>query len=51
MQAQYKNILVAGGCGFCGGAFVRYVVNHALDVHVTVLDKLTYAADMRNIED
>lgn len=50
MQAQYKNILVTGGCGFCGGAFVRYVVNHAPDVHVTVLDKLTYAADMRNIE-
>lgn len=51
MQTQYKNILVTGGCGFCGGAFVRYVVSHAPDVHVTVLDKLTYAADMRNIED
>lgn len=51
MRAQYKNILVTGGCGFCGGAFVRYVVNRAPDVHVTVLDKLTYAADMRNIED
>lgn len=50
MRAQYKNILVTGGCGFCGGAFVRYVANHAPDVHVTVLDKLTYAADMRNIE-
>lgn len=50
MRAQYKNILVTGGCGFCGGAFVRYVVSHAPDVHVTVLDKLTYAADMRNIE-
>lgn len=51
MRAQYKNILVTGGCGFCGGAFVRYVANHASDVHVTVLDKLTYAADMRNIDD
>ena len=50
MQARYKNILVTGGCGFCGGAFVRYVVNHTPDVHVTVLDKLTYAADTRNIE-
>lgn len=50
MQVRYKNILVTGGCGFCGGAFVRYVVNHVPDVHVTVLDKLTYAADMRNIE-
>ena len=51
MRAQYKNILVTGGYGFCGGAFVRHVVNHAPDVHVTVLDKLTYAADMRNIQD
>lgn len=51
MRTQCKNILVTGGCGFCGGAFVRYVVNRAPNVHVTVLDKLTYAADMRNIED
>ena len=50
MRTQYKNILVTGGCGFCGGAFVRYVANHAPGVRVTVLDKLTYAADMRNIE-
>lgn len=50
MRTQYKNILVTGGCGFCGGAFVRYVANHASGVRVTVLDKLTYAADMRNIE-
>ena len=50
MQTRYKNILVTGGCGFCGGAFVRYVVNQAPDVRMTVLDKLTYAADVRNIE-
>lgn len=50
MRTQYKNILVTGDCGFCGGAFVRYVANHAPGVRVTVLDKLTYAADMRNIE-
>ena len=51
MQTRYKNILVTGGCGFCGGAFVRYVVNNVSDVHVTVLDKLTYAADIRNVQD
>ena len=50
MQSRYKNILVTGGCGFCGGEFVRHVVDHAPDTHVTVLDKLAYAADMRNIE-
>ena len=38
MQSRYKNVLVTGGCGFCGGAFVRHVVDHAPDVHVTVLE-------------
>lgn len=44
-----RNILVTGGCGFCGSAFVRYVVNNVPDVHITVLDKLTYAANPDSI--
>ena len=44
-----RNILVTGGCGFCGSAFVHYVVSHAPDVHITVLDKLTYAGSPQNI--
>lgn len=40
-----RKILVTGGCGFCGSAFVRYVVSNTTDVHITVLDKLTYAAN------
>ena len=44
-----RNILVTGGCGFCGSAFVRYVVSSAPDVHITVLDKLTYAANPDSI--
>ena len=40
-----RNILVTGGCGFCGSAFVRYVVSNTTDLHITVLDKLTYAAN------
>lgn len=44
-----RNILVTGGCGFCGSAFVRCVVSSAPDVHITVLDKLTYAANPDSI--
>jgi dTDP-glucose 4,6-dehydratase len=44
-----KNIIVTGGCGFIGSNFVHYVVNNRPDVHVTVLDKLTYAGNKENI--
>lgn len=45
MESNYKNILITGGCGFCGSAFVRYVVNNVPNARVTILDKLTYAAN------
>lgn len=45
-----KNILVTGGCGFIGSNFVHYVVNTHPDVHVTVLDALTYAGNLDNIK-
>jgi len=43
------NIIVTGGCGFIGSNFVHYVVNNHPGVHVTVLDKLTYAGNPANI--
>lgn len=45
-----KNILVTGGCGFIGSNFVHYVVNTHPNVHVTVLDALTYAGNLDNIK-
>jgi dTDP-glucose 4,6-dehydratase len=37
-------LLVTGGAGFIGANLVHHVVEHT-DAHVTVLDKLTYAAN------
>jgi len=44
-----KKIIVTGGAGFIGSNFVHYVVSNHPDVHVTVLDKLTYAGNRENL--
>jgi dTDP-glucose 4,6-dehydratase len=43
-------ILVTGGAGFIGSNFVRHVLQNHPSVHVTVIDKLTYAGNLRNLE-
>lgn len=47
---MYKkdNILVTGGAGFIGSCFVAQRV--AEGTHVVVLDKMTYAADKKNLD-
>mgnify|MGYP001208913554 CR=1 FL=1 len=45
-----KHILVTGAAGFIGSNFVHYVVDHYPDVHITVLDKLTYAGNIHNLD-
>ncbi len=45
----YQNIIVTGGAGFIGSNFVHWVVDHQPDVHVTVLDALTYAGNKENL--
>ena len=42
--------LVTGGAGFIGTNFVRHLIEHT-DHHVTVLDKLTYAARPESVTD
>lgn len=43
------SIIVTGGCGFIGSNFVRYAIEHHPNLHITVLDKLTYAGNPQNI--
>lgn len=44
-----KKIIVTGGAGFIGSNFVHWVVRNQPDVHITVLDKLTYAGNLENL--
>ena len=43
-----SKLLVTGGAGFIGSNFVHHVIEHT-DHHVTVLDKLTYAANVDSL--
>lgn len=43
-----KKILVTGGAGFIGANYVRFLIEHT-DSQVTVLDKLTYAANRESL--
>ncbi len=46
-----KNILVTGGAGFIGCNFVRLMLDKYPDYHITVIDKLTYAGRLENLQD
>jgi dTDP-glucose 4,6-dehydratase len=45
------NLLVTGGAGFIGSSFVRYALRKRPDVAVVNLDLLTYAGNLRNLEE
>ena len=44
------NVLVTGGAGFIGSAFVRHRLETHPDFSVRVLDKLTYAGRVENLQ-
>ena len=43
------NILVTGGAGFIGSAFVRHMVGRYPNYNIVCFDKLTYAGNMDNL--
>src|ERR1035441_1426227 len=43
-------LLVTGGAGFIGSEFVRMTLREHAEDSVTVLDKLTYAGNLRNLD-
>ena len=49
-QYQPKRLLVTGGAGFIGTNFVHYYLNTYPDVHLVVLDALTYAGRYENLQ-
>jgi len=50
-DALPSRMLVTGGAGFIGSAFVRRVLDRHPGVAITVLDKLTYAGNRANLAD
>jgi dTDP-glucose 4,6-dehydratase len=42
-------IIVTGGAGFIGSAFIRLIVNSEPGVEIVNLDKLTYAGNLENL--
>lgn len=46
-----EKVLVTGGAGFIGANFVPYFLEVNPDLHVVNLDKMTYAADERNLSE
>ncbi len=44
-------VLIAGGAGFIGSAFVRLLARERPDWSLVVFDKLTYAGNLQNLEE
>lgn len=51
VAAMPRRLLVAGGAGFIGSAFVRLCLGQPDPPQVTVLDKLTYAGNLANLRE
>ena len=49
-EFQPRHIVVTGGAGFIGSNFVHWVIENQPGVHITVLDALTYAGNLANLD-
>lgn len=45
------NILITGGAGFIGSNFITYLIENYPEYKLFCFDKLTYAGDLRNLDD
>lgn len=48
---RLRHLLVTGGAGFIGSAFVRQRLRADQEISITVLDKLTYSGSLDNFEE
>lgn len=46
---KYKRLLITGGYGFIGSNFINYLFKKYDDIKILVIDKMTYAANIKNI--
>ncbi len=49
MNYQPNRIAVTGGAGFIGSNFIQYMLDRYPDIHITNIDKLTYAGNLKNV--
>jgi dTDP-glucose 4,6-dehydratase len=47
---EFKRVLVTGGAGFIGSNYVHHAVKQHPNWEIVVLDKLTYAGNLENLE-
>lgn len=50
IEKNMRDIVVTGGAGFIGSNFVRWAMEHDDAIRVTVLDALTHAGNIHNLD-
>ncbi len=51
MKQKNLTILVAGGAGFIGSNFIRFILGRYPKIRMVNLDKLTYSGNLNNLKD
>ena len=51
MSDNKCNVLVTGGCGFIGSNFIKTIINDDAEYFPIILDSLTYAGNINNLND